>query len=367
MNQVTTANESAESAVAIAAGSDAAHSRSTPATILVTGASGFLGKHVIERLLVAYPHSRIRALVRRPSLSLAGYGNSAGTVEVMLGDVCDASACARAVQGVAQIYHLAGRVDRGPDGAASMYRLHVEGTRCLLAAAAAAGESPRIVVASSSGTIAVARQDDVVSDESAGYKKDLVRHWPYYLSKIYQEETALRLASELGLEVVLVLPSLLLGPGDDRGSSTGDAEKVVRGRMPLVPRGGGVAFVDARDAADGFVLAMEKGKAAGRYLLNGANMTVTSYLGRVARLAGVVAPRPWAPAFLMKGAASLFEGLWRDRDDDPPFDRQTIEMAEHTWYVDAGKAKSELGWCARDPQETLVDTVRDIKTRCHLD
>ncbi len=334
--------------------------------ILVTGASGFLGKHLLDKLLHDYPLTRLRALVRRPSLHLQKAANAAGPVEVVLGDVCDAQACDIAVKGVVQIYHLAGRVARTSDEAGAMYRLHVEGTRTLLQAAGRVDHKPRILVVSSSGTIAVSTHGQVVADEESGYKKDIVRHWPYYLSKIYQEETALRLAEELELELVLVLPSLLLGPGDDRGSSTLDAEKVVRGHLPLIPKGGGVAFVDARDAAAGCILAMQRGRSSARYLLSGANMTIESYLGRIARLAGVASPRAWAPTALMKGVGSVLDGLWRDRDEGPPFSKQSIEMAEHTWYVDAKKARDELGWQPRDAQQTLVDTVKDIKERRRL-
>ena len=324
-------------------------------TVLVTGASGFLGQHLLNELMARGRH--VRALVRTPSLALEKAG-----VEVVLGDVCRAEDCGRALDGVTEVIHAAGFVSRDPEAASAMYRIHVEGTRALLSQAAAAG-AERVVVVSSSGTVAVSKRPDEVSTEASPYRLSTVSNWPYYLSKIYQEQTALRLGEELGLDVVIVSPSLLLGPGDDRGSSTGDVEKVVRGRLPIIPRGGGVAFVDVRDAARGCIAAMEKGRPGERYLFNGANMTLETFLGRVARLAEVPSPRAVIAPDTMRAVGGWVEALCRKVDIKPPIEKQSIEMAEHTWYVDHSKAFAELGFEPRDAQETLLDTVRDIQRR----
>ncbi len=328
--------------------------------VLVTGATGFLGKHLVEALRQSEPNRKLRALVRQPTLAL-----QRNDVEVVQGDVCNADDCKKAMEGVTEVYHLAGQVSRDPDQSGQLFRLHVEGTRNVLNAAAAA-KARRAVVVSTSGTIAVSKDEDEIANESSPYRTDVVMRWPYYLSKIYQEQTALQLGKELGLEVVVVNPSLLLGPGDERGSSTGDIEKVVRGKLPFIPRGGGVAFVDARDAAAGCMLAMAKGKPGERYLLSAANMTLSTFLGRAARIAGHAAPRAVVSPRTMRFGANLIEALCRKAGVEPLIDAQSIEMAEHTWYCDSAKAESELGWSFRDPQDTLLDTVRDVQKRHNL-
>ena len=128
-------------------------------------------------------------------------------MEVRTGSLLDGEALAAALEGVDRVYHLAGLVSRDPDAAAEMYRVHVDGTRLLLDRAAAA-RVKRVVVASTSGTVAVSRDPDVIADEESPYAYELVRRWPYYLSKIYQEKLAL---SFEGVEVVCINPSLLLG------------------------------------------------------------------------------------------------------------------------------------------------------------
>jgi dihydroflavonol-4-reductase len=237
-------------------------------------------------------------------------------------------------------------------------RLHVDGTRRLLERAAAAGVR-RVVVASTSGTVAVSR-DAAVLDEGAGYATETVAGWPYYASKIYQEKLAFDLGAKLGIEVVCVNPSLLLGPGDRRLSSTGDVLRFLRGQIPVVPDGG-INFVDARDAAAATLAALDRGVAGERYLLGGPNWTVKEFFGRMSRIAKVPAPRLRLPASLSRVGASLLEHVYRARGKEPPVDRISVEMSEHFWYVDSSKAERVLGFQARDPALTLADTIKYLR------
>jgi dihydroflavonol-4-reductase len=314
-------------------------------TVLVTGATGFLGRHVVDALLAA--GKPVRALVRQRSRSLAGRG-----VELVLGDVEQADDVVAAAQGVEAILHLAGFVSRDPDDATRMMRVHVDGTRNVLAAA----DRARVVVASSSGTIAVSREPEVMAEDRP-YATELVRAWPYYLSKIYQERLALQ-----DRRAVVLSPSLLLGPGDTRGSSTEDVLRFLRRQIPTVPPGG-LSFVDVRDAAAAFVAALTRGEPGERYLLGGPNWTFATFFGRLERLSKVPAPRLKVGSELAKLGASVLERLARWRGEAPAVDRQSVEMGEHFWYVDSARAADVLGFAARDPGETLLDTIRDLRAR----
>jgi dihydroflavonol-4-reductase len=327
--------------------------------VAVTGANGFLGTHLIEQLRHKHAGTSflLRALVRRPSLRLKEAG-----VELVVGDVCEPGACSELLQGASEVYHLAGRVSRDSKDSSDLYRVHVDGTRNVLHAAHENGPM-RILVSSSSGTVGVSREPDEVSDESSPYRRATVARWPYYLSKIYQEALSLDLAKRLNLDLVVVNPSLMLGPGDYRGSSTGDIDKVIRGHVPFIPRGGGIAFVDVRDAASGCILAMERGVSGECYLLSASNMTLDAYLGKVARLAGRSGPRSLAAPRTMKWLSQVTQGVCEGLNIDPVLDKASVEMAQYTWYVSADKAKRMLGWEHRDPAETLAETVRDLKSR----
>jgi dihydroflavonol-4-reductase len=319
--------------------------------VLVTGATGFLGEHLC-RVLVEQGHV-VRGLARSRSHVLAELG-----VEHVRGDVMAGPELERGLDGVHAVFHLAGAVSRDPGDAQRMMRLHVDGTRRVLERMAAAGVR-RMVLASTSGTIGVSK-DEAILDETAPYAEGLVAGWPYYASKIYQERLAFEHGARLGIEVVAVNPSLLLGPGDRRLSSTGDVRKFLKRQIPVVPKGG-ISFVDARDAALATAAALERGRNGERYLLGGPNWTMKEFFARLGRVAKVAPPRLVLPASWNKLGASLVEELYRWRDREPPVDRISVEMSEHYWWIDSSKATAELGFEARDPQLTLADTVAYLR------
>jgi dihydroflavonol-4-reductase len=156
----------------------------------------------------------------------------------------------------------------------------------------------------------------------------------------------------------------LLGPGDLRESSTGDVRKFLDGSIPATPAGG-LAFVDARDAALGMLLAAERGRPGERYILNAQNISVAAFFQRLSRISGVSAPVFRLPASrpLAMGIGRLFARAVRSIGGEPPVDEASIEMGQYFWYCDASKAERELGFRPRDPGETLKDTVDDLVAR----
>jgi dihydroflavonol-4-reductase len=320
-------------------------------SVLVTGATGFLGEHLC-RALVEQGHI-VRGLARSRSGVLEEIG-----VEHVRGDVLSAADVDRALDGVSAVFHLAGAVSRDPDDGQRMMRLHVDGTRLVLDRMAAAGVR-RMILASTSGTIGVSAREEIL-DESAPYAEEIVAGWPYYASKIYQERLALEHGERLGIEIVCVNPSLLLGPGDRRLSSTGDVRRFLKRQVPALPKGG-INFVDVRDAAAATAAALDRGRAGERYLLGGPNWTMKEFFARLGRVANVAPPRLTVPAKWSKLGASLVEEVYRWRGKEPPVDRISVEMGEHFWWIDSRKAEGELGFAARDPQLTLVDTVSYLR------
>jgi dihydroflavonol-4-reductase len=321
---------------------------------LVTGATGFLGTHLVSNLR-ARGHEVV-ALCRgdvRP--------DTPGVV-LRRGDVMNEASVRDAAAGCVGVFHCAGKVSRKKEDAEELYTLHVEGTRNVIAAAKGAG-ARRVVVASTSGTVAVSDDPDHVATESDGTPIGLVSRWPYYRAKLFAERAALD-ANGKGIEVVCVNPTLLLGPGDRYGSSTEDVRLFLEGKIPAVPPGG-LSYVDARDAADAMRLAMEKGRAGERYLVGACNVTLREFFGRLSRLSGVRAP--WLPMprspELTRVGAPLLEKLAARLGVPLPFDATSLDMAQHYWYLDATRAEQELGWRARDPMTTLKDTVDDLRAR----
>lgn len=320
--------------------------------ILVTGGSGFLGSHLVAQL--ADDGAKVRVLARgRPR------GIERPNVAWIEGSIVDRDAVRKALVGADHVFHLAGLVSRDPGHARDMYAVHVDGTRVLCEAACEVGVA-RVVVCSTSGTVGASASPGPIPDETAPYPMDVLGRWPYYLSKIFQERVALSFHHERKLPVVVANPSLVLGPGDDRLSSTGDVLRFLRKQIPTVPSGG-LNFVDARDAAAGLRAAMDKGRLGERYLLGGPNWTCAEFFARLERCSKVEAPVLRLPRAMERLGARLLERVYDLQGSEPPVDAVSVEMAQHYWYVDCSKARRELGFATREPGETLGDTVRYLR------
>jgi len=320
---------------------------------LVTGGTGFLGSHLV-RQLVAAGEKRVRVLATSNPAWLDELG-----VEMVTGSITNREDAARALAGVASVYHLAGRVSRERHEAHRMYELHVDGTRVLCEAAREAGVET-MVLASSSGTIAVTEDAGALPNEHWPPPLDLISRWPYYASKYYQERVALEHFAGEGRRLVIVNPSLLLGPGDERLSSTKVVLDFLARRIMAVP-GGGLSFVDVRDAAQALRAAMERGAHGERYLVGAANWTFDKFFGRLERLTKVAAPRFSLPAKLTVPGARALHTLYRQWKLAPPIEPEEVEMAEYFWYLDAAKATRELNFAPRDAADTLQDTVNYVR------
>jgi dihydroflavonol-4-reductase len=196
-------------------------------------------------------------------------------------------------------------------------------------------------------------------DEETPTPMDLVARWPYYASKVYQEETARRACGDR-VALVTVNPSLLLGPGDDRLSSTRPVLQFLARDIAMTPSGG-LSFVDVRDVAQVLPVAMERGTPGERYLLGGHNWTFAELFGRLERLTKIAAPLLKSRGKLPLLAARAQAALYRHWGRTPPIQPQSIEMAEYFWYCDSGKAARELGFMPRDATETLFDTVAYLR------
>jgi dihydroflavonol-4-reductase len=348
----TTKKTAAKTRKASAAKTTAVVRKARPVT-LVTGGTGFLGSHLV-RLLVEEGVKPLRVL----STSAPSWLEELG-VEVVQGSITSPEDVKRAVEGAAEVYHLAGRVSREAEDAHLMYKLHVDGTRVLCEAARGAGVKS-IVMASTSGTIAVTEDGDIVPDEDWPTPLDIISRWPYYASKLYQERVASESFDGEGRRLVMMNPSLLLGPGDERMSSTKVVLDFLARKIPTVPKGG-LSFVDARDAAQAFVAAMRKGVHGERYLLGAANWTFDKFFGRLERITKVPAPFVSLPSKLAVAGARGISSLFKQWKLAPPVEPTEIEMAGYFWYLDSTKAVRELGFVARDPQETLLDTVTYVR------
>lgn len=318
--------------------------------LAITGATGFLGRHIVARLAPRHP---LRCISRGGS---APEGHEGHAIDLA---APDAEPALRATfQGCAQVVHAAGRVSHEARDAAALLELHLRGTERVLAAAAAAGVR-RVLVIGTSGTIAVSREPRTL-DERAPPVLQIIASWPYYRSKWLAEEEALR--PRPGLQVRSLNPGLLLGPGDDPlGASTQAVRLFVDRGMAVVPTGG-PCFVDVRDVARAVEAALAAPELPPRMLLGAANWTWRRFYEALARITGRRPPRLQLPARL---AELLQAGLEAGDDADGgllrlPFSPAELDLARHHWWADWSLAQRTIGFSPRDPLRTLEDTVEDL-------
>jgi dihydroflavonol-4-reductase len=327
-----------------------------PAPWLVTGASGFLGRHLLEAIERSGSPHPVVALLRDPGeWDRLDWTRGLTRVQVLRGSVTEPDAWTGdpLLDGLGGIFHLAALVRHSRRDAELVRQTNVTGTLHLVRLAAR--HRARLIFVSSSGTVGCFRTPGETADETAPYCEQEVHGWPYYRSKVEAERAARSLATELGVDLVIVRPPVLLGPGDHRFRSTNYVRRYLRGRIPFLIRGG-MHFADVRDVALALLRAMQRPASHPVYHLPGTMCTLHEFYRQVAALAGGTPPRvtlPFRPAWLL---ATLNEALGLTLLPEP----SVVEMAAHYWGTRSLYAE-ELSYHSRPGDETLRDTIEWLR------
>jgi dihydroflavonol-4-reductase len=312
------------------------------ATTLLTGGTGFIGSH-LARALVARG-DQLRVLTRRSSDLSALEGLE---FERAIGSVTDRRSVRNAMDGVARVFHVAGRTSLRKSDSEAVFDTNVRGSRIVFESALEAGVE-RVVHTSSSGAIGVAKPKGAI-DETASFD---IGHLgiTYVNSKHEAEFEALRAAAK-GLDVVVVNPTFVLGPDDPTRTSMGLVRRFCLGQIPAYV-GGALNVVDVRDVATGHLLADEKGVSAERYILSGRNFTLDRLFADLSRISGINPPAVKLPkSVAVHGAVAAQRfGL---RMGSP----EEVLSASLWWTYRNAKAKRELGFKPRPHEQTLEDAV----------
>ncbi len=327
-------------------------------TVLITGASGFVGSAVLRHLVRA--GHRVRALIRPDSdrRNLDGV-----PVEIAVGDLRDRASLERAAAGCSGLFHVAADYrlwTPKPDG---IYQTNVSGTRELMLAAAAAGVE-RIVYTSSVATLGLT-PDGTPADETAPAAiDDMIGH--YKRSKFLAEAEVLKLAEDEGLPVVIVNPSTPVGPRDIKPTPTGRMiVEAAAGRMPAFVDTG-LNLVHVADVAAGHLLAYERGAVGERYILGGDNMTLREILRDIAAITGRRPPRVRLPHGLVVPIAYVAEAWARLGGGEPFVTVDGIRMARKLMFFSSQKARDALGFRPRPAAEALRDAVEWYRLNGYL-
>ena len=305
--------------------------------VFLTGATGFLGRHLVPLLLER--GDEVRALVRPGTnagmLEARGVGVVRGELEV--------DAIRRAADGCELAFHLAGIVSHQPRDLDRLRAVNVEGVRLALEGVSA---DARFVHVSSVAAIGPNPGPGQPGDETQPFPEWAMR-LPYAATKRNGEAVALAAARD-GRDVVVANPGFLIGPGDVYGVSTWHVRRYLQGFIRThVP--GGLSNVDARDVAAGLVQLADKGRAGERHILTNreGNLSHAEFFRRVGEATGV-----------KRHMLSVPQAVGRRLPVAPwPLHAGEVRAASHWWFYDPAKAERELGFTVRPIDETIAATA----------
>lgn len=296
---------------------------------LVTGASGFIGSHLLRALTA--DGWQVRAYIHATPVE------QIPAVASVSGDILDEPALERAMAGVDTVFHLAAAVGSTVTDPQAFLAVNVRGTEAVLAAARRAGVG-RVVHFSSIAVLGAVKAGEAADEE---YSPAPRTH--YDRSKLVSEQAACR-AAAAGLDVVIIRPGWVYGPGDRR------TFKLIRAvccrRFALIAGAQGrqtPVYID--DLVSGTMLAARKGRSGGVYHLAGDEVLTPEEMACiVAAACGVIAPRLRLPQWLAKSAAAVMERAFGLLRREAPLNRGKLAFFLDSKAMSAARAKRELGF-----------------------
>ncbi len=269
-----------------------------PRRVLVTGGAGFIGSHLVGQLVAASHAVRV---LEKPGVSVSHLPQD--RIEIVFADIRDGAAVARATGDCDVVLHLAANPNlwaRNPD---DFEQVNHQGTRHVLEAARNAG-ARRIVHVSTESILAAARGQEVITEETRTSLCDMIG---LYCRSKWLAEQAAQEAVETGQPVVIVRPTIAVGPGDvNQGPPSRLICDFCNGRIKGY-LDGGLNLIDVRDAAAGIWAAAEHGEIGRRYLLAAEDWSILDILRLLAKLTGRPVPRWRIPYALALAFAHLEE------------------------------------------------------------
>lgn len=328
--------------------------------VLVTGATGFIGRRLISRWIGSSWGDRgkppvLRALVRSdsPRMPIEDQG-----VEVVSGDITDSVSVHSAMEGCDALIHLAALRASWHRRLSEFERINVLGTRIVLNAALESGIRKALHVSTTLvlGPSGETSRSEIDREPLTQFVSE------YQRTKFLAEQEADRLF-EKGLPLVTVYPSSVYGPSLGRGESpvTDVLSDIARGKfVPFVGSGNcyrNLVYVD--DVVEGLMLALQKAQPGSRYILSGENVTHRDLIRLLVELSGCAPPLRHIPVPVALGAGRLLEiggrlaGL-----ASLPWTSSTVRILSKDWRVSCEKARKELGYRPLSLREGLLRTLQ---------
>jgi len=325
--------------------------------VLITGATGFLGSHIARKLVEK--GEDVKILLRKTSRTENIENIKA---ERVYGDVTDLQSLENAIKGCDALYHIAGFVSFRKKDHQKMQDINVGGTVNAMKAALNAGVS-KVVYTSSVAAIGV-NPDGGIANEETEFTLES-EGIPYLNTKYHGEKESLKFVKQ-GLPLVIVNPSVVIGPGDIYLSSTAFIQWYCKKKFPGY-MDGTMNIVDVEDVAEGHLLAAEKGKIGERYILGNTDLTINELFDMLKRITGIPRPKLKIPYTFALITAYLVERvLGFAFPNYSTMDVDSVKLSKYKWFVDSSKAEKELGYKKSNIEDSVRKTVDWFKENGYL-
>ncbi len=320
-----------------------------PQKAFVTGATGFLGRHLCHQLI--RQGWQVTGLCRSlPEKPIAA-------VNYVQGNILSLATLTKVIPGdVDVLFHTAADTGTWSKHNARQTLTNVTGTQHILQCLNDMKQT-RLVHVSSVVTYGIHHAQKITLTEETpaeGFASDV----NYVASKAQAERL---IEQHESLDWVIIQPPHIIGP-EDQNNWIRLFKMIITNKLPSVPRGAG-SFADVRDIAQGCIQAATRGRTHNHYILGGHNLRFEALISQVAKTFGVQVDHKQKPQWLLKLVARSQSLMSYITDYAPDLTPESLQLISYRYATEDSKAKAELGYNLTPLDETLADIKKDIQDR----
>jgi dihydroflavonol-4-reductase len=317
-------------------------------TVLVTGATGFIGSNIVRELIKEGINVRVTLRKTSDTRNIDDLN-----VEKIYCDIRDKDSVKKALKGCDTLYHTAAYFAHWSPNKKLFYDINVEGTKIILEEALSQGLE-KVVYTSTSNTIGSHGAGNYVNEEAEFNGWDAGDH--YAISKYLAEGEAMKIC-EKGLPLVIVNPTLVIGVRDRKPTPSGALiVDIANENMPGYIEGA-INVIDVEDVARGHIQAAQKGRIGERYLFGNENLFVGEFFELIAEIAGIKPPKRKIPYRVALLLGYLFQIGAHITKKPPLVSVSQVRLGKMGEHFDCSKAINELGLKQTPIKKTIEKAI----------